>query len=146
MKARDIMTPNPECVTPDATVRDAARVMRDVDVGFVPVVDDRSSMRLTGVITDRDIAIRCVAEGKHADECRVSDHMTSERLDTCTPDSDVSEVMQLMQRDQIRRVPVVENDRLVGIIAQADIATESLDESDVSRTVERISEPGQPRR
>jgi CBS domain-containing protein len=146
MKARDIMTPNPECVTPDATVQDAARIMRDIDVGFVPVVDDRSSMHLSGVITDRDIAIRCVAEGQDSTTCRVRDHMTSDRLDTCSPDSDVREVMELMQRDQIRRVPVVENDRLIGIVAQADIATESLDESQVSRTLERISEPGEPNR
>ena len=147
MKASEIMTRNPECVTREDTVRRAAQIMRELNVGFVPVVDDRDSMRLTGVITDRDIAIRHVAD-QHDGECKVGDDMTSGEVRAVSPDTDVQEVMETMRRDQIRRVPVVEGSerRLVGVIAQADIATENIGHSEVGETVERISEPGKPRR
>src|SRR5690606_22527349 len=101
MKARDLMTSNPEFVTPDDSIDRAAQIMRDVDVGIVPVVDNASDRRLQGVITDRDIAIRHVAEGHH-EQCRVADHMTRE-LDTVNPDADGHEVLRLMEREKIRR-------------------------------------------
>jgi CBS domain-containing protein len=142
MKAKDIMTRNPEFVTPNDSISRAAEIMRDIEVGIVPVVDDSSSLRLRGVITDRDIAIRHVAEG-HDRDCRVADHMT-DRITSVSPDDNVQDVMHAMQRDQIRRVPVVENDRLVGIIAQADIALEAGKDHgrEVQETLEKISEPG----
>jgi CBS domain-containing protein len=139
-KARDIMTSNPEVITGDEQVSRAAQIMRDANVGIVPVVDDPGSMRLRGVITDRDIAVRCIAEGKDG-SCRVSDAMSTE-LDTVNPDADLREVMQLMQRRQVRRLPVCEGDRIVGIVAQADLALEADDDAGVGETVERISEPG----
>jgi CBS domain-containing protein len=142
-KARDIMTSNPEVITGDEQVTRAAQIMRDANVGIVPVVDDPGSMRLRGVITDRDIAVRCIAEGKDG-SCRVSDAMSTE-LDTVNPDADVREVMQLMQSRQVRRVPVCEGDRIIGIVAQADIALETDDDAGVGETVERISEPGRGR-
>jgi CBS domain-containing protein len=148
MKARDIMTPNPECLTPDDTLSRAAQLMRDLNVGAIPVVDDRDGRRLTGIITDRDIAVRHLAEG-HTDDCRVQDHMTSGRLDTVSPDDDVNQVFQAMERDQVRRIPVVEDgDRLVGIIAQADIAvrTQPPESDRVDEVVERISQPARPER
>ncbi|HEX7051624.1 MAG TPA: CBS domain-containing protein [Longimicrobiales bacterium] len=146
MKARDLMTPNPEFVTSDDSLTQAARIMRDVDVGIVPVVDDPMSMRVMGVITDRDIAVRHVAEG-HQQECRVADHMTSGQIDCVSPDADEDEVLERMEREQIRRLPVVEEDnRLVGIIAQADLATRGVKEKKVGEVVERISEPGEPQR
>lgn len=147
MKARDIMTPDPRVVTPAETVSRAAQIMRETDVGIIPVVDDEGSRRLRGVITDRDIAIRHVADGHH-DDCAVSDHM-SEGLSSVGPDDDVQDVLRLMQREQVRRLPVVEDgDRLVGIIAQADIAVDlGADRPrDVSETVEEISQPGEPQR
>jgi len=148
MKARDLMTEDPEFVTPDDPVSRAAQIMRDIDVGIVPVVDDPQSRKLQGVITDRDIAIRHVAEG-HPQDCRVRDEMSTGRIDTVHPDADEEEVLRLMERDQIRRLPVVdEENRLVGIIAQADIATRlgrSKPEA-VEELVEKISEPGQPNR
>jgi CBS domain-containing protein len=147
MRARDIMTPNPRVVTPDETVAAAAQLMRELDVGLIPVVDDADSMRLKGVITDRDIAVRHVAE-RHSDDCRVSAHM-SEGLTTASPDDDVDAVMDRMQREQIRRIPVVEDgDRLVGIIAQADLATDVGPgaPASVAKTVEKISEPAEPQR
>jgi CBS domain-containing protein len=148
MRARDIMTANPRAVTSDDTVTTAARLMRELDVGLIPVVDDSNSMRLRGVITDRDIAVRHVAEG-HGDDCRVSAHMSEGALTTATPDDDVDDVMDRMQRAQVRRIPVVEDgDRLVGIIAQADLATDvgPGEPVEVAKTVEKISEPAEPQR
>jgi CBS domain-containing protein len=146
MKAREIMTSNPECLTPDAPISRAAELMRELNVGAIPVVSDESSMRLTGLITDRDITTRHTAEG-HDGSCTVGDHMTSGSLDCVQPEADVNEVMRLMEREQIRRVPVVEEgDRLVGIIAQADLATKNVDDASVGRVVEGISEPGRPER
>ena len=144
MKARDLMTENPEFVTPDDPITRAAQIMRDIDVGVVPVVDNPESRKLQGIVTDRDLAVRHVAEG-HSQECRVRDEMTSGRLDTVHPDTDHNEILQRMQRDQVRRLPVVDDDnRLVGIIAQADIATKlgSREPEKVEETLEKISEPG----
>ncbi|HEX6939709.1 MAG TPA: CBS domain-containing protein [Longimicrobiales bacterium] len=143
MKARDLMTENPEFVTPDDPITLAARIMRDIDVGIVPVVDSPESRKLQGVITDRDIAVRHVAEG-HARECLVRDEMTSGRMDTVRPDADQDEVLRLMERGQVRRLPVVDEDnRLVGIIAQADIVTKlgPQQPEQVEEVVEKISEP-----
>ena len=148
MKARDIMTADPQCVTLDDELSRAAEIMRDVDVGIVPVVENKDGMRLAGVITDRDIAVRHVAE-HHDGECKVRDHMTSGRIDTVRPDADIDEIMTLMKRDQVRRVPVVEDgDRLVGIVAQADLALDTgrSKRDEVAETVERISEPVGARR
>lgn len=145
MRASEIMTTGPEVVTLADPVRKAAKLMRDLNVGCLPIVDDRQSMHLRGVITDRDIAIRHVAEG-HQRDCTVNDHMTGNGVATVQPDTELSQVLELMQRAQIRRVPVVEREgRLVGIIAQADIALkESARHPDeVAKTVERISEPAQ---
>lgn len=147
MKAREIMTRDPQVVTADDPVSRAAEIMRDIDVGIVPVVDDRSSMRLRGVITDRDIAVRHVAE-RHQQDCRVGDHMTGGRLDTVDPDADAHEVTERMRRDQVRRIPVVEGDRLVGIIAQADVAVGlgPREPQEVEQTLEQISKPASPER
>jgi len=139
MKARDIMTSNPQCVTREDSLAEAARIMRTSDTGFVPVVDDRTSMRLRGVITDRDIAIRHVADN-HPNECTVGDHMSA-GVRAARPEDDVDDVMEIMKSEQVRRVPVVENDRLVGVIAQADIATGHIGDRKVGQTVEKISEP-----
>lgn len=148
MKARELMTQNPECLTEDDTVQKAAQRMRELDVGLMPVVDDASSRRLRGVITDRDIATRHVAEGHDSGECRVGDEMTRDNLHTVTPDDDDGTVMERMWAGKVRRVPVLENDQIVGIIAQADLAVETPDSEaeEVERTVEKISEPAQPRR
>jgi CBS domain-containing protein len=141
MKARDIMTANPESVTASDSIQAAARIMRDSDVGIVPVVDDEGSRRLRGVITDRDIAVRCVAEGRDG-TCRVSDLMSGD-LVTARPDDDVSKVMDRMKTEQVRRIPVVDDsDRLVGIIAQADIALDGPGDKEIGDVVEKISEPG----
>lgn len=143
MKARDLMTSNPVAVTPDESITRAAEIMRDLDVGIVPVVDDVHARHLVGVLTDRDIAVRCVAR-KHGVSCTVGDHMTHGRLDTIHPNEDASTVISLMELDQVRRIPVVSDDnRLEGIIAQADIAAklESRAASQVEEVLEHISRP-----
>jgi CBS domain-containing protein len=142
MKARDLMTPNPHVVTEDEPLSHAARLMRVHHIGCIPVVDDRHRLHLTGVITDRDIVVRCVAE-RHFRDCRVSDHMTTDHLDTVSPEASVSTVMMLMQRDQLRRILVTEDGRLVGIIAQADLALKEgpLNPFAVEEVLERVSAP-----
>jgi CBS domain-containing protein len=138
MKARDIMTANPRVVTASDSISRAAEIMRDTDVGIVPVVEDSGSMRLAGVVTDRDIAVRIVAEGRDG-SVNVREIMSS-GLATVRPDDDLNRVTELMKREQVRRVPVVEGDRLVGIIAQADVAREGSDRK-TGDVVEKISEP-----
>src|SRR3954471_17965636 len=142
MKIQDIMTREPSCVTPDATVREAAQVMGREDVGIVPVIAGQSDKKLLGVVTDRDIAIRCVAEGKDG-SCRVRDVMSADDLATCSQNDDVESVMGAMQMEKVRRIPIVdERGSLVGIVSQADVATKARNESAVEDTIERISEPG----
>ncbi|MFN2399058.1 MAG: CBS domain-containing protein [Gemmatimonadaceae bacterium] len=138
MKAKEIMTPNPRCVTPDTRLQNAARLMKEEDVGILPVVDEIGSTRLIGVLTDRDIALRCVAEGHDSSKCSVREVMTTE-LRTARPDQEVDEVMDLMGREQVRRIPIVdEKGGVVGIIAQADIMLEANDRK-AGETVEEIS-------
>ena len=145
MLAREIMTRNVECVTPQDDLARAARVMRDRDVGIVPVIEGADGdVRLIGVVTDRDIAIRHVAEG-HGPGCKVEEAMSRDHLVVAGPDDDVDAVMRQMREHQVRRVPVVDDGRLVGIIAQADLAIETSDDSAVGLTVERISEPAHAR-
>lgn len=145
MLAREIMTRNPECVTPQDDLDRAAQIMRDKDVGIVPVIAGTDGeMRLVGVVTDRDIVMRHVAEG-HGPGCKVEEAMSRQSLAVAGPDDDVDSVMRQMSERQVRRVPVVENGRLVGIISQADVAVDYSNDSAVGRTVERISEPAHPR-
>ena len=132
---RDAMTENPRTLAPDATIVDAARAMRDEDAGIMPVVE---GYRLDGVITDRDIAVRVVAEGRDPKSTHVRDAM-SERIATVDPAQDVDEAMRLMAEHQVRRLPVCEEDgRLVGMLAQADVARHG-DDARTGETVERMS-------
>jgi len=139
-KARDIMTANPQVITPDDSITRAAEIMRDSDVGVVPVVEDQGSMRLAGLVTDRDIAVRVVAEGRNSGEMRAREVMSS-GISTVGPDDGLDRVMDLMKREQVRRVPVCEGERLVGIIAQADVATDGPSDRKTGDVVEKISEP-----
>lgn len=143
MRARDIMTPNPSVVTPDEPIARAAQIMRDSGIGMVPVVDDVSNLNLQGVLTDRDIVIRCVAE-RHGSTCTVADHMTFEHVDTVQLDDDIHDVVATMEREQVRRIPVTDGTRLAGIIAQADVARKMGPSEPhlVNDLVERVSEPG----
>ena len=122
MKARDIMTAHPAVVTPNVAIEHAATIMRDLDVGMLPVVEDYTSMRLCGVITDRDIAIRYVPR-RHGARGSVRSHMTAGPIHTVAADVDIDDAVRLMELARVRRLPVVGHDgRLEGIIATADIA------------------------
>jgi CBS domain-containing protein len=116
---RDVMTKNPRTVSNNDTVSDAARRMRDEDAGLIPIVDGD---RLMGVITDRDITLRVVADGRDASSMRVEE-IASKSLVTVDPDQGLDEALKMMAEHQVRRLPVCEEDgRLIGIVAQADIA------------------------
>jgi CBS domain-containing protein len=122
---RDIMTPNPRSVESSASVVEAARIMRDEDVGIVPIVEGD---RLVGTVTDRDIAIRVVVEGRNP-ETTTAGEIASRELVTIDPQQDLDEALRLMAKNQVRRLPVVEEDgKLVGVVAQADIAKHASDE------------------
>jgi CBS domain-containing protein len=141
MKARDLMTPHAQAVTPADPLSHAAALMRDSNLGFLAVVEDRDSRQLVGVITDRDITIRHVANA-HGDECRVGQHMTADDLATIAPDAAVGDVHELMSTRQVRRIPVVDTEgRILGVIAQADVAVKEDRASDIAHVVAEISEP-----
>ncbi len=150
VRAADIMTRNPEAVTPDTPIQDVARRMRDLDVGVMPIVDDADSYRLQGIVTDRDIAVRAAAEGKDVRKTPVREIMSA-RPETVTENDHVRELFTVMKRARVRRVPVTDaTGRLVGIVAQADLAVNyaGLDlqrETEVEEVIERISEPARPR-
>lgn len=133
---RDGMTSNPRTVEPSTPLIEAAQVMRDADVGPVPIVEGD---RLAGMLTDRDIVVRAIAEGKDPQSTTVGE-IASRDLVTIDPDQSLDEAARLMARHQVRRLPVVEEDgRLVGMIAQADIAQIG-DDSLTGEVVERISQ------
>ena len=139
-RVRDVMMPEVRTVTPDTSVQHAARVMREEDVGSLPVLDGG---RVIGVVTDRDIAIRTVADGKGPDTPVAE--VASRDLVTVRPEQGLDEALRLMAEHQIRRLPVVEEDgRLVGMFAQADAAMEA-DPASVAELVEEISEPSEAR-
>ncbi len=140
MKVRDIMTESPACCSPEQTVREAARLMAQNDCGAIPVIEE-SSRQVVGVITDRDLAVRVLAEGRGPDT-PVREAMTCDPV-CCGPDADLRELERLMADRQVRRVPVVEDGRCVGIVAQADLARhpEAVSEQEVAHVVEEISQP-----
>ena len=138
MKAQDIMAKNPRSVTPETSVREAAQLMKTEDVGMLPVVR-AGSKNIVGIVTDRDIAIRCVAEGHDSSKCMVKEVMSGD-VKTGREDDSVDKIMDMMGREQIRRIPIVdERGSLVGIIAQADIVKKA-DDGKAERTVEKISQ------
>lgn len=140
MICSEIMTKDPEYCAPSDSVMKVAQLMKSEDVGPIPIVDDTDGRRLTGIVTDRDLAIKVVAEARDPKTTQVSEVM-SEGLVTCRESDDVTTVLQLMQENQIRRIPVVDNaDHLIGIIAQADVATRLGQPSATGKVVEQISE------
>lgn len=143
MFARDAMTISPAVATTDDSVQRAAELMRDWDAGLIPVVANLATMELVGVITDRDIATRCVAT-RHLGGCDVTAHMTSHKLVTVYPETPLQACAVRMQQAQVRRLPVVDVDgRLVGMLSVADIARKlaSIDPVIVATLVEQISQP-----
>ncbi len=122
MKVSELMTPNPACCAPDTPVDEIARMMVDHDCGEIPVVESNGQVRLAGVVTDRDIVCRVVAEGRDVRISVARDCMSSPAV-TVTPETSLDEALSLMEDHQIRRIPVVDaGGGCVGIVSQADIA------------------------
>ncbi|HET6656930.1 MAG TPA: CBS domain-containing protein [Gaiellaceae bacterium] len=134
-QVRDVMTSNPKSCSSDASIIEAARTMSHADVGPIPVVDGD---RLVGLLTDRDIVVRVVAEGRDPQSTTVGEVASSD-LATVSPDENLDRALQLLAERQIRRLPVVEGEKLVGIVAQADIARHG-DDAQTGQVVEQISE------
>jgi CBS domain-containing protein len=133
---RDVMTPSVRTVSASQSLADVAEVMKGEDVGSVPVVEES---RLTGIVTDRDIVTRAVAERRDPQTVKV-DEIASREMVTVEPEQDLDEALALMARHQVRRLPVVEKGQLVGMLAQADVALEAK-EKKVGEAVEEISKP-----
>jgi CBS domain-containing protein len=142
MQLREIMTTDVECVTPETTLREAAEKMRQLDVGALPVCDND---RLVGMITDRDIVVRALADGHDPRTTMVRETMT-EGVDYCFEGDDVSAAAGKMQERQVRRLAVLDSDkRLVGIVSLGDLAVRTGDDERSGETLEEISEPAKPR-
>jgi len=135
MNIREVMTSNPHCVSPDDTIQRAACIMRDEDTGAVPVVENG---RAVGIVTDRDIVVRAVAEGGQLSR-PVSDIVTGS-LVSASPDMSTREAAELMSEHQIRRLPVVENERLIGIVSIGDLAVKEGKDGRIGDTLQHISE------
>jgi CBS domain-containing protein len=134
MNIRDVMTSNPRTVAPGDSIQNAARIMRDEDTGAVPVVDNG---RAVGIVTDRDIVVRAVADGELNRPIR---DIVSGDVIAARPDMSTKEAAQLMSEHQVRRLPVVENDRLVGIVSIGDLAVKEADDKRMGDTLQDISE------
>jgi CBS domain-containing protein len=133
-QVRDVMSRSVRATSPSQSLTEAAALMRSEDVGSVPVVDDG---RLIGIVTDRDIVVRAVAERRDPQSITVAE-IASRELVTVEPEQDLDEALRLMATHQVRRLPVVEDGRLVGMLAQADVAIEAKDKK-VGELVEEIS-------
>jgi CBS domain-containing protein len=134
MNIRDVMTSNPRTVSPEDTIQNAARIMRDEDTGVVPVVENG---RAVGVVTDRDIVVRAVADGQLNRPVR---EIVSGDVITARPDMSTKEAAQLMSEHQVRRLPVVENERLVGIVSIGDLAVKEGSDKRVGDALQDISQ------
>ena len=144
-KNRDVMTKDPVFCEPGDSITKVARIMKQEDVGSVPVVESKESRKLLGIITDRDIVVKIVAEGLAPDAPTVTEAMTPNPA-SCREDDDVEYAVKLMKERQVRRMPIADAaGRLVGIIAQADVATRVNKDSKTGELVEAISESGMGR-
>jgi CBS domain-containing protein len=134
MNIRDVMTPNPSCVSPEDSIQNAARIMRDMDTGAVPVVEDG---RPVGIVTDRDIVVRGVAEDGQLN--RPVREIVTGSIVCASPDMSTREAADLMSEHQVRRLPVVENERLVGIVSIGDLAVKEGKDRRIGDTLQDIS-------
>ena len=141
-KCSEVMTREPVCCEPGQTIVQVAQLMKREDVGSIPVVDSMEDKRLIGIVTDRDVVVKVIADGASPDRATVRDAMTSNPA-SCRESDDVSKAVELMSDRQVRRMPIVdEHGRLTGIIAQADVATRVNRDKTTGELVEAISEPG----
>ena len=141
MQAKDVMTPNPTTCGPNDDLASVIRVMRDEDCGIVPITEGNGEGRVVGVVTDRDIALHLGERDARPSDVRVSDVMTTSIV-SCEPNADVHDVSRKMQEAQVRRVLIIEDGRLRGVVATADLARASAksDRDRVGEEVEKVME------
>ena len=145
-KCSDVMTREPVCCEPGESIAQVAAQMKREDVGSIPVVDSHEDKRLIGIVTDRDLVVKVLAEGNPIERATVRDAMTSNPV-SCRESDEVGKAVNLMSERQVRRMPIVdEGGRLTGIIAQADVATRIKKDHTTGELVEAISEPGLARK
>lgn len=136
MKVKDCMCHEVSCVTPESTVKDCAKIMCNKHVGCIPVCD--ASQNIVGLVTDRDVILRSIACDKDVCQTPVSEIMTC-KVCCCTPDTDVEQAEKLMSQNQVRRLPVIENNKIVGIITLGDLsANQNVSTQGVCETLENI--------
>jgi len=138
-KCNEVMTKNPVCCLPNDSVAKAAELMKSEDIGSIPVIENEQTQKLVGIVTDRDLALKIVAEGLDAKSTKVETVMTHNVV-TCRADDDLQKALDAMAEHQLRRIPVVDNDnKVVGIIAQADVATRVDQPEKTAEMVKEIS-------
>lgn len=137
LKVRDVMTSNVSTITTNSTIQEAAHQMKNLNVGSIPVCDN--SRRPVGIVTDRDIVIRNVSEGMGGNTS--VDNVMSKNVITVSPDTDIHEAAEIMANNQIRRLPVVENDQIIGIVAIGDLAVRDIYVNEAGDALSDISRP-----
>ena len=137
---KDVMTPNPICCLPTDTVASVAQIMKQENIGPMPVIDNKESRKLIGIITDRDLAMKIVGEGRDAEATKVEAVMTR-KVVTCRADDELIRALKAMSDHQIRRIVIVDNiNKVVGIISQADLATRMNQPEKTAEVVKDISQ------
>lgn len=141
MTCKEVMTTNPVCCLPVDSASRAAKLMKTENVGSIPICEDRQNKKLLGIVTDRDLALKVVAEGRDASNTRVQNIMTQQPV-SCHAEDDVQKAIDAMESRQVRRIPVVDDkNQLIGIIAQADVATRFRQPDKIAEVVLEISKP-----
>jgi CBS domain-containing protein len=139
-KCNEVMTKNPVCCLPNDSVAKAAELMKSENIGSIPVIENEQSQKLVGIVTDRDLALKIVAAALDAKSTKVETVMTH-KVVTCHADDDLQKALDAMAEHQLRRIPVVDNDnKIVGIIAQADVATRVDQPEKTAEVVKEISQ------
>jgi CBS domain-containing protein len=139
-KCNEVMTKNPVCCLPNDMVAKAAELMKNDNIGSIPVIENEQTQKLVGIVTDRDLALKVVAEGRDAKSTKVEAVMTR-KLVTCRADDELQKALDAMADHQLRRIPVVDNDnKILGIIAQADVATRVNQPEKTAAMVKEISQ------
>jgi CBS domain-containing protein len=139
-KCDEVMTKNPVCCLPDDMVVKVAQLMKRENIGPIPVIENEETRKLVGIVTDRDLALKIVAEGRDAKSTKVEAVMTHEVV-TCRADDDLQRALDAMSEHQLRRIPIVDNEnKIVGIISQADVATRVDQPEKTAEMVKEISQ------
>ena len=139
-KCNEVMTKNPLCCLPEDLVTKAAKLMKSEHIGSIPVIENEQTKKLVGIVTDRDLTLRIVAEGLDAKSTKVETVMTRKMV-TCHAEDDLQKALDAMAEHQLRRIPVVDGDhKIVGIIAQADVATRIEQPQKTAEMVKEISQ------